>query len=108
MFGSIFWVNHFSGIRRLFACNFQNFFQERHGSFHAGYQGGFLFLSIFALFFILPPCISVAIGLFPEKYWKGIMVFIVVPVGTTPEPEDSGRATERLLCMVKWIYPLVG
>jgi hypothetical protein len=32
----------------------------------------------------------------------------VVPVGTIPEPEDSGRATERLLCMVKWIYPLVG
>jgi hypothetical protein len=32
----------------------------------------------------------------------------VVPMGTTPEPEDSGRATERSLCMVKWIYPLVG
>jgi hypothetical protein len=33
---------------------------------------------------------------------------VVVPVGTTPEPEDSGRATERSLCMVKWIYLLVG
>jgi hypothetical protein len=32
----------------------------------------------------------------------------VVPMGTIPEPEDSGRATERSLCMVKWIYPLVG
>jgi hypothetical protein len=33
---------------------------------------------------------------------------VVVPMGTTPEPKDSGRATEKSLCMVKWIYPLVG
>jgi hypothetical protein len=37
-----------------------------------------------------------------------IAALAVVPVGTTPEPEDSGRATETSLCMVKWIYRLVG